>query len=364
LLPGDTAHNVPSTATAITGVLSVHASTAAGFVSITVDPTNLPTTSTINFPKGDNRSTGVTVPLNNDGTLSMTYGAVANNSVQVTLDVTGYFAPVTGGASYRALTTNRILDSRPGKTNTGFLGPLASGTAKSFTVINRVLSDTSQNVPATAVAVTGVLTVTGQTKAGFVTIGPDNLNAPPTSTVWVPVGDIRATGITVKLGSGGALWVTYTSSSTPGTTHVIFDVTGCFVPGSSGAMYVPVTPKRIVDSRPTGSGHTRTGLPGSLKAYRGVTFQVTGLPYIPPTATAVTGSLTVVNQTAAGFLSLTKTAVNVPTTSNMNFPKGDVRATGVTAPLGPGGIMGVTYGASPSTMITDVLFDVTGYFVP
>ena len=58
-------------------------------------------------------------------------------------------------------------------------------------------------IPTNAVAVTGNLTVTGQTKAGYIVLAPAAGGA--TSTLNFPVGDTRANGVTVALGSGGTL---------------------------------------------------------------------------------------------------------------------------------------------------------------
>jgi hypothetical protein len=357
---GDPTRNVPANAVAVTGVLSVSNSTALGYLALTPTPVDRPSTSTLNFPKGDARATGVTVPLSPTGTLSVTYAATTGTA-DASFDLTGYFLAGTSGSTYFALTPNRILDSR--NTNGAMLGGLTAGTHMSFQVTGRVAGDSTQNVPANAVAVTGTLTVTGQTAPGFLTVGPDALDAPTTASLFFPKGDNRATGLTVKLGSGGKLNVTYTSATAGAKTQVIFDVNGYFLGGESGAMYVPVTPNRLVDTR------SKLGLSAAIKAYKAATFQVTGrvpadaTKNVPTGAVAVTGSLTVTGQTALGYLALTKTPINNPTTSTLNFPKGDNRATGVTVPLGPGGKLSVTYGASPSTMSTAVIFDVSGYFV-
>jgi serine protease len=77
------------------------------------------------------------------------------------------------------------------------------------------------------VAVTGNLTVTGQTSAGYAYIGPQPLADPPSSTLNFPWGDTRANGLTVALGPGGALSATYGYA---GATHLVFDVTGYFRP--------------------------------------------------------------------------------------------------------------------------------------
>jgi Fibronectin type III domain len=352
---------VPVNASAVTGVLTVSGASYKGWLALTPEPNNAPTTSTINFPAADSRSTGVTVPLGSGGKLSLTYGAPAGNTAAGTFDVTGYFVIGTGGSTYFALTPNRILDSR---TAIGAMtGGLTAGTPRGFAVTGQTPSVTTTNVPADAIAVTGTLTVTGQTAPGFLSLGPDALPSPTTASLYFPKGDNRATGLTIELGAGGTLNVTYTSAVAGATTNVVFDVNGYFVPGGSGAMYVSVTPNRLVDSR------KKLGIAAAIHPYKAATFHVTGrVPTdgsqnIPAGAVAVTGTLTVTNQSALGYLALTKTAINKPTTSTLNFPKGDNRATGVTVPLGAGGTLSVTYGASPSIMTTAVIFDVSGYFV-
>jgi hypothetical protein len=78
--------------------------------------------------------------------------------------------------------------------------------------------------------VTGNLTVTGQTAAGFLYLGSNSMNDPTSSTLNFLMGDDRANATTVALGAGGCLWVTYAASTLGPTAHVIFDVTGYFVP--------------------------------------------------------------------------------------------------------------------------------------
>ncbi len=102
-----------------------------------------------------------------------------------------------------------------------------------------------------------------------------------------------------------------------------------------GATYHTITPNRIVDLR------IAQGISSKLIATKPRTFQVTGLSSdpslnIPTGAVAVTGNLTVTGQTSAGYLSLTPVATSTPNTSTLNFPLGDTRANGVTAPLGIG----------------------------
>ena len=370
LHPGDASLNVPDGASAVTGILSLSDATYKGWVSLTPEPNDHPTTSSINFPAHDARSTGITVPLGSGGKLSVTYGAPATtagraNSVEVIFDVTGYFITGTSGSTYVSLTPNRLVDSRPtgsGHTNTGLGAALVAGAPATFAVTGRTPTNATTNVPSSAVAVTGTLTVTGQTAPGYFALGPNAVSSPGFTSLYFPKGDNRATGLTVKLGSGGKLSVTFASTTAGATSHVVFDVNGYFVPGTAGAMYVPVTPNRLVDSR------IKQGISGALKDHVAATFGVVNrvasdpAKNVPTGAVAITGTLTVTNQTYMGWLSLTPTPNNNPTTSNLNFPKGDVRATGVTVPLSSAGKCSVTYGAK-SRQTTHVVFDVTGYFV-
>jgi hypothetical protein len=357
---------VPSNASAVTGILSVSDATNRGWVALTPEPDNAPTTSSINFPINDARSTGITVPLGSGGMLSVTYGSsVPTSSVQVIFDITGYFITGTTGATYVSLTPNRLVDSRPsatGHSQTGLTAALVAGTPATFQVTGRTPGVVATNVPANATAVTGTLTVTGQSAAGSFSLGPDPLPTPGYTSLFFPKGDNRATGLTIKLGTGGKLSVTFTSATAGATAHVIFDVNGYFAPGTSGAMYVPVTPNRLVDSR------IKLGVSGVLRNRVAATFtvanRVPGDPAknVPMGAVAITGTLTVTGQTYPGWLALTPTPNNNPTTSNLNFPKGDNRATGVTVPISSAGKCSVTYGGA-SGKTTHVVFDVSGYFV-
>ena len=85
---------LPADAAAITGNLIVTAQTAAGYVAITTSSVLHPTTSTINFPLGDTRGNGITVPLGTGpdaGKLWFVYQLAAGKHVALILDITGYF---------------------------------------------------------------------------------------------------------------------------------------------------------------------------------------------------------------------------------------------------------------------------------
>jgi hypothetical protein len=359
-MPFDPSTDVPTGAIAVTGNLTVTGQTAPGYFALTQVATNAPTTSTLNFPIGDNRANGVTVPLAAGGTLSVTYVATAGATAHVIFDLTGYFVPDASGATYFTVTPNRLYDSR------NIPNPaLIANAPRTFAVSGKLPFNPATDVPAGAIAVTGNLTVTGQTAPGYFALTPVATSNPTTSTLNFPVGDNRANGVTVPLGPSGTLSVTYVATA-GATAHVIFDVTGYFMVNPAGATYVTVAPNRLVDSR------VGTGLSSGLTAGQPESFLVSNQQLgdatknIPTDAIAITGNLTVTGQSAPGFFALTTLSTSSPTTSTLNFPLADNRANGVTVPLGSNGtnktlwISYIAHGGATA----DVVFDVSGYFVP
>ncbi|MGA3056587.1 MAG: hypothetical protein ABSE70_00920 [Candidatus Limnocylindrales bacterium] len=257
-------------------------------------------------------------------------------------------APANGfvGSTYHSLNPTRLLDTRNG---TGLAGPFSSHVARTLQVTGGV-------VPTGASAVTGNLTVTQQTRPGFLYIGPVATNNPTTSTLNFPLGDDRANAVIISLGAGGTLFITYAAPTLGPTAHLIFDVSGYFTPDGSGATFMTTTPTRLLDTR------NGTGLSGVFTSHISRTFQVTG-GVVPTGATAVSGNLTVTQQTSLGFLYIGAVAMNNPTSSTLNFPLGDDRANAVIVPLSAGGSLSITYAAPTFGPTAHVIFDVNGYFV-
>ena len=341
--------SIPDYATAVTGNLTVTGQTSSGYLFIGPVATNNPTSSTLNFPVGDDRANAVTVALSDSGTLSITFVAPSNGpTAQAIFDVTGYFDNYDDGATYHALTPSRALDTRSG--TGGLFGPFTNHAARTFTLAG---------VPSGATAVTGNLTVTGQTSSGYLFIGPTANNNPTSSTLNFPLGDDRANAVTVALGTSRTLSITFVAPSNGPSAQAIFDVTGYFTDDMSGAWYVPLTPSRVLDTR-NGTG----GLSGPFGNHYARSFQVTGLAGVPSYATAVTGNLTVTGQTSGGYLYIGPSEKNDPTSSNLNFPLGDDRANAVAVALGTDGTLSITFVGPSNGQSAQAIFDVTGYFVP
>ena len=162
-------------------------------------------------PKG-----GVTLAAGHDwqivlGTTSNTSGFLGA-VVQYTLPTLS-FVPIT---------PTRVLDTRNG--TGGLSGPFSNHAARTFQVTGG-----SSGVPAGAKAVTGNLTVTGQTSNGYLYIGPTAMNNPTSSTLNFPAGDDRANAVTVALSSTGSLSITFVAPSNGPTAQAIFDVTGYYL---------------------------------------------------------------------------------------------------------------------------------------
>ena len=245
---GDPLRNVPANATAVTGILSVSHGPVAGFLGLT--PNQLATHDIHpQLPANDTRSTGVTVTLGPVAPSSVTYAGTSIGAVDVAFDVTGYFIERHERRHLRHRDPP-ILD--PGRRGPGPAGPSPAPDAR--TSASRSRDRAGIPVASDIVAVTGTLTVTDQTSSGKLVLGPDPADAPATATIyapkWLRVGsDARATGVTVKLGTGGTLCAVWVGDRGRSTADVIFDVNGYFANNSTGAMYVPVAPNRILDTR-------------------------------------------------------------------------------------------------------------------
>ena len=143
-----------------------------------------------------------------------------------------------------------------------------------------------------------------------------------------------------------------------------------FVTADSGASaFVPVTPTRILDTRPgvdVGlTGPFASPAPRDLQVTGNVPTATTPQTVVPTGATAVVLNVTVVAPTADGFLSVRPSGTpGPPTTSNLNFEAGDITPNAVTVALPADGRIEITYDAfGLAGATTNVLVDVTGYYV-
>ena len=337
-------HGVPANAIAVTGNVTVTQATVEGWVSLGSSMAG--TSSTINFNAGDNRANGVILGLAADGSLGALYSSrTGKGTVHIIFDLTGYFVRDANGATFVPVTPARVVDTR---LKQGIAAPLVANRAVAFQVAGLA------GVPANATAVAGNATVIGMTALGYVSVAPSFTPgvAPGTSTVNFPTSDVRANNLVVPL-SGGQLQAEYVAK-TGASVQFIFDVTGYFVPGLSGATFVPVAPGRLVDSR-IGLGFT-----GPLATGAAATVAASGQVSVHTVAVAVVGNLTVTGQTSGGWLAAG--AAGGTSTSTLNFPVGDNRANGFVSLFGTNGSLAITYGGNAAGAKTQFVIDVVGYY--
>jgi hypothetical protein len=241
----------------------------------------------------------------------------------------------------------RIVDTR---INVGLAGKLNGNVARSFVVAG------ANGIPANAVAITGNVTAVDPTNGGYLVMTRVPNNNPPTSTINLPAHDTRANGVTMTLADDGKLSAVYRAPSA--TTDLIVDVTGYFTTGT-GAGFTPVGPTRALDSRTGTGGYSTPFVSGVARP-----LQLGGGNGIPSNAVAVTGNLTVTDQTAGGYVAMTTQLNNNPSVSTLNVPVGDTRANGLTIKLDGTGKVGLVYrGGPPGSHTANLIFDVTGYYL-
>jgi hypothetical protein len=339
-------YGIPAGASGVTGNVTVTNATFAWAVYVGPDPIAHPTSSTVNFVGGETTGNGLTVALSSAGKLSATFLSNGNNTVDLVFDVTGYFTADDTGASFHPINPVRSLDTR---NKTGGLGKFTSNTPQSWQIAG------NNGIPSNAIAVTGNVTVVNSTFSWAIYLGPNPVAHPTTSALNFLAHEIKANSVTVGLSSAGKLSATYISIGGQ-TTDLVFDVTGYYTAGAGGSKWVPMTPIRVLDTR-SGGGMIPSNTPRK--------FQVTGVGgsgAVPFGATAVTGNVTVTNETTGWAVFVGPDPNPSPSTSSINFTYGDIKANGMTVRVGSDGSLSATYISIPGQK-THLVFDVTGYFI-
>lgn len=197
----------------------------------------------------------------------------------------------TTAARFVAVTPRRILDTR---------GDASKPVAGSVT---RLAVAGAAGVPSSASAVVLNVTSTDAVDGGYVTVYPAGTTRPNTSNINVPGFYTTVPNlVTVRLG-GGAVSL-YTSMA----GNLLVDVFGYYEPASSSreGRFVPLSPRRLADTRGTGALSAGGVLTVPLPA--GVTSD----------ASALVLNVTSVGAAERGYLSVVAAGAAVPDTSNVN----------------------------------------------
>ena len=252
---------------------------------------------------------------------------------------------VGGLSTFVPVAPTRLLDSRDGTGGkTGTFGP---GEAYALQVTGRTLNDGS-TVPAVTSAVLNV-TVTGNSAPSYVQVYPTPVTpAPATSSLNTTAArQTRPNQVTVAVGSDGQVVV----RNSAGTAHLLVDITGYYVSGTSGSLFGAVTPKRLLDTR---NGRGPVGPAGV------VDLQVTG-GAVPADATAVTLNLTGTSATRPTNVVVFPTPSGsgaAPNASTLNLVPGETAPNLVTVKVGDGGRVRLQNANGSVQLIADI----TGFY--
>jgi hypothetical protein len=296
-------HGVPATGvTAVT--LNITATDAAVPSSVTVYASGKtePATPMVNFRPGQAVPELVTVPVGADGKILLTNAA---GTADLVADLEGYYqiaAKVPGGTSSAVDSGIRLLDTRNG---TGARkGPVGPAGTVTFTVPQIATGVWPQAVLLNVTAVHA-------TTSSWVAAYPGGGTLPTASNLNFSADKTVANLVSVPVGAGGKV----TLYNRVGNVDLVADLESLDVttppgPGYWRTTYTPVTSTRLVD--------TRTGLGASKGALgKGGVLRVK-----LPSGYAGMVSVTVVNPTSAGYLSLYSDGAARPNVSDLNWVAG------------------------------------------
>jgi hypothetical protein len=337
---------VPADAAAV--VLNVTAAGGQGNGFVTAFPCDAgrPAASSLNFTAGVEITNQVVTGMAADGTVCLFVGA---NAVNLIADVGGFFPSASG---YQPLTPARVLDTRAGQSTADGqalgAGPVNAGATLTLKVAGR------GGVPADGGAAVLNVTATGAAGSGFVTVYPCDSPQPLASSLNFRSSTSVANTVVTNLSATGTVCLFVGGS---GPVDLVTDVVGVFPAGSG---YHPLTPARVLDTRPgestvdgkqLGAG---ASAPGSTLA-----LPVAGRGGVPATATSVVLNVTVDGASGSGFVTVHPCDGPLPLASNLNFVAGASAANGSVVPLAADGTVCLFVGGSSPVHL---IVDVGGYF--
>jgi hypothetical protein len=206
---------VPAGADAVAVNITSLNSASTGYVTAYACGTKRPTVSNVNPVRGRTRQNFAIVPIGANGRVCVY--SLTRTAVKV--DVLGYFA-LGGSGTLRATQPTRVVDTRDlyrVEMNLGTAGVrVAALTSKTVRLAGQ------RGIPATARAVSLVVTVVAPTTGGSVTVWGGACGATPAvKTINFTGGQTVANSTQVALGSTGSVCLRSTAG-----THLVVDVAG------------------------------------------------------------------------------------------------------------------------------------------
>lgn len=318
------AYLVPATSSVVLNVTAV-APSQGTFVTVWRAGEPRPPTSNLNVAAGEVRSNQVTVPVSADLRVNLYNHA---GTAHLVADLAGTYAPGTD-TWFNTAAPQRVLDTRT--------------TGEPFFAFTGRTIDVAGMVPPEADSVVLNVTAVRPERDTFLTVFPDIVHKPDTSSVNAMRGAVTPNLVTVQLMRNAS---TFAVANHGGTTDVTIDLVG-YYSTAEGAAFHQITPARAYDSR------TTRPLPPATP--RRVPLESA----LPEEAEAVLFNLTGI-ATGDTYLAAYPAGTSRPGTSTLNLAPGQTASN--QAATGLGAQQGIdVYNHAGNT---HVVVDVFGYFAP
>jgi sugar lactone lactonase YvrE len=335
---------VPATAGAVQLTVTAVGPTAGGHLIVWPHGAARPAASTLNFAANQIIANSAVVRLPAAGSLDV-YNGQLTGSVQVVVDVSGYYAGGTGGTpgGFVALTPARLLDTR-----TAGQHPVAANSSVTVHVAG------AGGVPPSGVAAVAVnITAVSASDIGSLVGWDGGPNRPFVSQVYYAAGRTVAGSAIVPVNDNGDIQVA--NLATSAATHVLVDVSGYFLPGAptvAGA-FQPLPAGTLLDTPSRYNAADTVVQPGAtLTFFAGEN----GVPVSGVTTVAL--DVRVQQPGSSGNLTVFPSGTARPNTSNLNFVAGQQVANLVLAQVGADGKVSVFNQSQGSVQLSA---DVVGY---
>lgn len=318
---------------------------ASGYVTVYPDRTSRPTSSTLNFVRGQTVANSLLASAGSDGEVDFYNGSAG--PIDLIVDTFGYqmgSASNGSGDTYGAVGPVRVLDTRYG---TGAAKSPVSGDGSVTVTVGG-----HNGVPTNATAVVLNVATTDTKTAGALTAYGDGYGNPGTSNSNWAAGQTVSNLVVVPVTDGKVVL----SNGGTGTVDFVADLVGYYQAYAGGSVIMPTGPTRILDTRygtGTGGHITKLGARTSIKLH------ITGLNGVPLSAVAAELNLTVTGTTGSGFISAYPDGSSLPNASSLNFAAGQTVANAAVTPVGPDGSI-VLYNGSNTPV--DLIVDLNGTF--
>lgn len=228
---------VPKTAVAVVMTVTGVNLTGGNWLSVYPAGTAWPGTSSSNseYP-GQAIANLATVKLGAGGAVDIR----SHGPTHVVVDVVGYYLAASGPVSagrFEAIDPFRVVDTRPRRPGPGAI----------VAVNLDGLLPSHLDVQAVVANVTAVDTAGG----GFFTVYPFGRKRPKASSLNYAGGEVRAGATVAKLGASGTKvgFNVYTMSAANVVVDIAGFITGPKAPSSDEGLFVPIAPKRLLDTR-------------------------------------------------------------------------------------------------------------------